>query len=336
MTRPRALILLSIAALMLAGLPGLAATAPAGGRVPAQAPPVVVSVQPFLSAVPVGGTTVVNVNIENPVNLVAFEIQLDFEPAVIQIDDSDPEQPGAQVGLGSLVDGREYFAVTNQVDNGAGVIHVAVTLLGAGSAINEDGTLLTMTVRGAADGASPLALTSVALADTQANMLAANLVDGVVVVGADITITPEPTPTPTATSSPTATATARPTDVPASATASPTATPTEVAPSATPSATATASSTPTQSQPTATPTSTPTPSGTPTDTVASATPGLTATASGTPTGTQAAATPTPTSTSTSTPTPTTTVTSSPEPAFTQHVQLPLILRDFHGNPTPNP
>jgi cell division septation protein DedD len=217
-----------------------------------QDPTIVVAVQPWLVSVPVGGTSEVHIGIENPTDLIAFEIQLSFDPTVIQINDDDPERPGVQVGLGSLLNGHDYFAGANAVDNEAGTIDVAVTLMGAGSPINENGDLVVVLVGGKANGASPLALTRVDLIDAHLNPLPANLIDGVIVVGGEIAVTPSPTATFTGTPSPTA---------------SPTPTATEIAASATPTPTATASGTPTEipasSTPTPTPIGTMTPSPTP-------------------------------------------------------------------------
>ncbi|MFQ5592670.1 MAG: cohesin domain-containing protein [Anaerolineae bacterium] len=303
----RALTLLVAATLMLAIVPSLAAKSQADHMSPAQTPAPVVSVEPFLATVPIGGTTVVQVNIENPTDLIAFEIKLSFDPAVIQIDDQDSQRPGVQVGLGSLLNGREFFPGTNVVDNIAGTIDVAVTLMGATSPINpinENGELVTMTVRGEASGASPLALTEVDLIDIRLSPLPADLVDGVVVVDGNITATPSATTTPTATPSPTA---------------SPSPTATEIAATPTPSPTATSTSTATSVAASPTPTATATPSSSPT-----ATPSTTAISD------PPSATPSTTVTSTSTPVPTNTptTTTDPAPTFTNHIQLPLIMRDY--------
>ncbi|MFQ5340446.1 MAG: cohesin domain-containing protein [Anaerolineae bacterium] len=229
----RAFTLLIATTLMLAAVPGLAAKPRADQTSPGQASTIVVSIEPFLATVPVGGTTQVQVNIENPTGVIAFEIQLSFDPTVIQIQDQDSERPGVQAGLGSLLNGREYFPATNVVDNIAGTIDVAVTLMGATSPIdpiNENGDLLTITARGETDGASPLALTRVDLIDASLISLSASLVDGVIVVSSSATVTPSatatptgtptgiaasPTPSPTATATPTATSTPTPTAEPA-------------------------------------------------------------------------------------------------------------------------
>lgn len=314
----RALTLIVAATLMLTAVPGRAATSQTDNISPAQAPTIVVAVQPFLSTVPIGGTTEAQVGIENPTGVIAFEIQLAFDPTVVQINDQDSERPGVQVGLGSLLDGREYFPATNTVDNAAGTIDVAVTLIGATSPIspiNENGNLLTMVVSGEADGASPLALTRVDLIDLFLRSLPSSLIDGVIVVSGNTTGTPGATATPEATPS---------------RTASPTPTATEIAASVTPTATSTSTPTGTATPPT--PSLTATPTNTPTVVAASATPSPTATPTTTPTSDPPPATPGATVTSTSTPT----TTADPVPTFPHHIQLSLILRDFQNTSAGNP
>lgn len=222
----RPFLLFCITTLLLAAAPSLAARPSEVSLSPLQDPRIVVAVAPSLVSMPVSDTVDIRVGIENPVDLYAFDITLDFQAPVIQIDDGDPNRSGVQVRLGSLFDGSQLFVATNHVNNEAGTIHVAASLLGTDAAINTNGDLITMTVRAKANGTSPLVLTEVLLADPAANLLSADLIGGVIIVGTDIITTPGPTSTPTVPSSPTPSLTATPTSIPVSPTVDLTVTPT--------------------------------------------------------------------------------------------------------------
>ncbi len=211
---------------------------------PAQETPTpVVAIAPPHVEMPVDDTRDLQVEIENPVDVYAFEIKLAFESSVIQISDANPDLPGIQVHLGSLFTGQQHFVATNHVDNEAGTIDFAAALLGSAEPVSAGGDLITMTVRADSAGTSPLAFTNILLANRDAEILTADSIDGT------ISVEPSTTAPPTATSSPTATPTP---------TASPTGTMTSTA-TTTPTSTATPTKTPTSTATlTKTPTATPT------------------------------------------------------------------------------
>ncbi len=237
MSQPKSFILLCISALILTTLPGLPTRLPAALLSPAQDPTNLLAVEPSFVSIPVGGSADIRLDIRNSSNVYAFEIALVFEPSVVQVGDSDVHLPGVQVGLGSVFQGRQYFVAVNRVDNEAGLIRIAATLLGTEAPIHGNGDLITMTLTGVASGASPLALFTVVLTDSEANVLPASRIGGTIVVGANDTptathtptVTPTftPTPTPTLTLTPTFTPTPTPT-LTLTPTFTPTPTPTPV------------------------------------------------------------------------------------------------------------
>ena len=161
-----------------------------------QEPSTVLSVSPATAAFAVGDTQELQVNIANPVNLYAFEVGLAFDANTLQIEDESEARSGVQIELGSLFSSRIHFVATHVVDNTAGTIRIATTLLGAETPINTDGNLLNLTIRGAADGTSQVAISSFILTDNLANVMPANTEDSTIVVGAGIS--PSPTPDPAA------------------------------------------------------------------------------------------------------------------------------------------
>ncbi|MBS1253148.1 MAG: hypothetical protein MAG451_02196 [Anaerolineales bacterium] len=187
----------------------------------------------------VDDTRDLQVEIENPVDVYAFEIKLAFESSVIQISDANPDLPGIQVYLGSLFTGQQHFVATNHVDNEARTIDFAVALLGSAEPVSAGGDLITMTVRADSAGTSPLAFTHILLANRDAETITADSTDGTISVETSTTAPPTATSTVTDTATPTSTATA----------------PTTPTSTMTPTATKTPTNTTTLTQtPTATPT----------------------------------------------------------------------------------
>jgi LysM repeat protein len=173
----------------------------------------VVKVDPAASSVAPGQTVVVAIKVDSVANLAAFELHLQFDKDKLEV---------TQLANGGFV--LADFTAQNTFDNTAGTIDYAVAQINRTPA-SGSGSLLAITFRGKAGGASPLgyrgipaAPTGVILADANGSAIAAALTPGNVTVV--LTITPG-TPTATPTRGPTLTPTATPTHGP-----TPTATPT--------------------------------------------------------------------------------------------------------------
>jgi len=146
--------------------------------------PAAMRVDPAVVNVDVGETSLVKVNIENVVGLHSVELQIDFEPRYVQIEDADPDAEGVQIGAGVLP--MPVQVVQNEADNGAGriVYHVAQA---PGSPVSGSGMVASFMVRGIAEGGSPLRFSVVNLRDAEGQPLPApEQVDGMVVVGAGV------------------------------------------------------------------------------------------------------------------------------------------------------
>jgi hypothetical protein len=178
--------------------------------------PAVVRVEPPALALAPGETAVLAVVVERAAGVFGYEVRLAFDPALIQVVDADSGQPGVQVRPGGFLDPARGFTAANQADNEAGLVDYAFTLLAPSEPVSGAGVLLTLTVRAAAAGSSPLAL-SVVLASRDGLALPLLAEDGELTVTGD----PQPVATQPAGTAPTATAPAPAADVVSGPTATP-------------------------------------------------------------------------------------------------------------------
>ncbi|MCB0195411.1 MAG: LysM peptidoglycan-binding domain-containing protein [Anaerolineae bacterium] len=207
-----------------------------------------------------GGTTMVDILIDDVVNLTGVEVQLTFDPAIIQIDDADPNKEGVQLQPGNFLDAG--FVGSNEANNETGQIIYTVAQLAPAPAVSGSGLLATLNVSAVSEGTSALGFSSVILINSDVQEIPTQTQNGEIVIlppGTTATATTPgedtATPTNTPTSTPTGEFTATPTvtatlTITATATATATATPT-IEPTATET-----------SPPTNTPTITPTPTPT--------------------------------------------------------------------------
>ena len=153
----------------------------------------VVRVVPASQDLPVGGVTTVDIRIEAVADLYGADVRLSFDPAKLKVQDANTAVAGIQVHVGTFPDptGGRGFVVLNSADNIAGQIAYAVTLLSPASPVSGSGVLARVTFQAIGEGTSPIAFTSAALSNPQANPIA------VTTEGGQITVTPGPTPTPT-------------------------------------------------------------------------------------------------------------------------------------------
>jgi len=239
---------------------------------------------PSNAQVVVGQTVVVDIRIEDIQDLWGGDVQLAFDPHIIEVVDADPGVPGVQIQPGDFP--RPDFVVKNTADNAAGTIWYALTQTG-GDPCNGSGTMARITFRGKDLGISAVRFTYSLLSTKDGEPIPADTYDGSVTV-----VEPSPTPSNTPIPTDTPTNTPIPTDTPTD-TPIPTDTPTNTPiPTDTPTGTPIPTDTPTNTPiPTDTPTNTPVPTNTPTPTYT--------------------LTNTPTATSTPTHTPTVTPTSTP-------------------------
>ncbi len=121
------------------------------------------------TALGVGDTLEVTVEINQVENLMGAEVHLQFDPRYLQIEDAEPETEGVQVMHGEFL--QPGFVAINTSDNESGKIDYAIAQMPSYNAVNGSGTLFTMRVRATALGSPNIILTSVVLADASAQQI---------------------------------------------------------------------------------------------------------------------------------------------------------------------
>ena len=178
-----------------------------------------VIISPASTAIDIGTTTTVEVQVQNVTGLYGVDIRLSFDPAKLEVVDANPGVAGVQIEPGPFLDVNQGFVAQNSADNAAGRINYAMTLLNPASPVDGSGTLMRITFRAKAEGESVISFLSALLSDRPGMQIPATTVPG--------TITVNPAVAPTSTPLP-------PTETPAAPTPVPTTQPTPSAPTPTP------------------------------------------------------------------------------------------------------
>jgi LysM repeat protein len=178
---------------------------------------------PASQAIGVGQSATVTLRAENVESLYGYQVELTFDPAVLQVADADPAKTGVQVSLGTFL--QADFVQQNNANNTTGRITCVISQLAPTSPVTGSGDLLTIAFQGKADGQSTIAFADLKLAKSDGTEIVATTQTAQVTVGTPSQ--PTATPTPTQTPTPTATSTTpTPTGTPPTATPTPTPTPT--------------------------------------------------------------------------------------------------------------
>jgi len=143
--------------------PGTPTSTPTPTATPTITPPSgpVVRVTPQNLTLPIcnaQGTS--SVRVENVQNMIAFQLELRYNPAIVEVIDADPGREGVQVKVSNAF--ASGFIAQNIVDTGNGRISVAATLLGGG-VISGSAELISVDWAPEAAGASALTLENVIL-----------------------------------------------------------------------------------------------------------------------------------------------------------------------------
>jgi hypothetical protein len=172
---------------------------------------VVIKLEPASTTLNVGETVKVSIVVENVTNMNGIDVQVKFNPAVLQAQDGNSGSDGIQLeAVTSFL--PPDFPVKNEIDNGAGLAHYAVVLL-TSSPANGTGTVASITFEAIADGASELTfINSDLVSADNAQAIPVTPVNGQVTVGSGGGTTPVDTPVPTPT--PTLGSGTMPTDTP--------------------------------------------------------------------------------------------------------------------------
>jgi hypothetical protein len=132
-------------------------------------------------AVDVGERVDVPLEIRNVQNIYAIDVRLQFDPAVLSVDDADPSTPGVQVALGAFL--SPDLVLFNLVDLDAGTVNLVLSQVNPTQPKTGSGTILTVYFRGITDGESALTITSLALSDRDGMDIPASVVNSALIVG---------------------------------------------------------------------------------------------------------------------------------------------------------
>jgi len=197
---------------------------PTVGPSPTTAPRAEVRVEPQYSAVAVGDTDEVQVNIYDVTDLYGFEGRIDYNGTLLDVEDLVPGEVGIQVMHGDVFDAFSYQVLQNEVtDDGVfGQIHFTAFInAGLQHGFDGDGTLFWMVFRGVTPGLTNVTISQMDLLDHSGTTIQRDLYHGEIeVLPAGPTSTPTETPsvTDTATLTPTATQTIDPAATPTATT----------------------------------------------------------------------------------------------------------------------
>ncbi|MFN8498689.1 MAG: cohesin domain-containing protein [Anaerolineae bacterium] len=137
-------------------------------------------VAPAGSSVTVGNTVTVDLRVDSIENLYGVQLELGFDPQVLEVVDAYPTLPGVQISDGDFL--IPDASILNRVDNSSGTIEYAVSLRGSKPGVSGSGTLARITFRGRQAGVSRIMFTHVVLSDPQSAQIAVTTEGGVVVV----------------------------------------------------------------------------------------------------------------------------------------------------------
>lgn len=196
---------------------------PAGVQAQAQqAAPAILKVEPGTQQVGVGAQTTAEIWVQDVQGLAAIDMEVRFEPGLLQVVDADPNRDGIQVLPGDFL--AADFVVRNDVDNAAGIIRYTVTQVAPTPPASGSGILVLINLQGVTPGTATLSFKTAMLASGSAQEIPAITRSGQVVVSAGGVIPPTatlPLATPI-TTAPTATFTPLPGAPPVMITSTPT------------------------------------------------------------------------------------------------------------------
>lgn len=119
----------------------------------------------------VGQTGQMAVDVANITGLFGVELQLSYDPAIIEVVDADPGAPGTQVAPGAVFAGVEIFDVENETASGQ--IKFSATRTAPTPPFDGTGSIIQITWRGKAVGQSTVTLDTVKLANTDGQPISA-------------------------------------------------------------------------------------------------------------------------------------------------------------------
>lgn len=167
-----------------------------------------------------GETVQVPVSIRKVKDLYGVDIMLEFDPALVQVEDADLSTSGIQAALGEFLD--PGLLLYNTADNSAGTYHFVMAQYNPSEPKSGEGILLVITFKGITEGVTDLTVSALTLASSEGVEIPSSGVNSSLIVRAGApaqaatipvvqstalvvlkTFTPVPTDTPVPTVTPT-------------------------------------------------------------------------------------------------------------------------------------
>jgi hypothetical protein len=136
---------------------------------------------PVDSTLLVSDVLTLELRLDSTKNLYGIQVEMAFDPDVVEVVDSDDLRAGVQI------EGGDFFVpdvrFINEVDNGAGTIQYVMTLQGVKPGVTGSGVLARIVLHAVGAGTSEVAFTGAILSDPQSVEILAQTQDGRVTVG---------------------------------------------------------------------------------------------------------------------------------------------------------
>jgi len=139
------------------------------------------SIDPPTATIPVSGNVTVDIVVADVADLYGVALELNFDPAVVEVIDDDPVTPGVQITPGTCP--APDFVVQNTADNTTGTINYDVASLSPSLPCNGSDIIASITFHGIGIGTSPVHYSTWLLSDTDGTPIGADAYDGRVTVG---------------------------------------------------------------------------------------------------------------------------------------------------------
>lgn len=130
-----------------------------------------------------GNVVQIPISIKDVEGLYGVDLTLNFDPKVLQAQDSDPSTPGVQVALGTFFD--PGLVLFNTVDNEKGILRFVMSQYNPSEPKNGNGILLLVIFKGVEQGESPLTFTNVQLSSRDGVTIPVQSIDAMIYVRAN-------------------------------------------------------------------------------------------------------------------------------------------------------
>ena len=137
-------------------------------------------VDPPALSLTAGQTQTVTIVLQDAAEVYGIDVRASFDPALVEIVDSDPARDGVQMAPGVFP--QPDFVALNAADNSAGALRYVVTQINPTPPASGGGAVFTFQVRGRANGVSPLRIDLVEMANRSGELLPVSTTGGAITV----------------------------------------------------------------------------------------------------------------------------------------------------------